>query len=161
MARKPRTDSDLRAASDALAYEAEMLMFATHQISTGLDPLTNNMATESFLLHFRNLRDFLYPHMPERDDIIADDFFDPPNQWNAPQPHFLSQQRWATNLKLGHLSYERIESRYKDKNWQLGKMFVLIWHDFETFVTTAPKDRLDDRLFLILQQARDLFQEGE
>lgn len=63
MPRPLRSDKELEAAAHHVSYEIEMLMHAARYIGIGhgspaTTPIGNdkNMALESFLLHFRNLR---------------------------------------------------------------------------------------------------------
>ena len=78
---------DLRKAAEHVSYEIEMLMFAGSELggwhsSPMSKPAGNyeNMALESFLLHFRNLRAFLCPtlQMTCDDDICASAFLGKP-----------------------------------------------------------------------------------
>jgi hypothetical protein len=81
--RPVRSDSELRKAAKRVDYEIRLLVhtgdhlggFHSSPMST---PQGNakNMALESFLLHFRNLRAFLCPSLQpiSNDDVIASDY---------------------------------------------------------------------------------------
>src|SRR5713101_96523 len=81
--RNVRSSDELEQAAKHVTYEIEMLSFSAGYLagehsSPISEPIGNqkNMALESFLTHFRNLRSFLCPGLArlDDDDIIASDF---------------------------------------------------------------------------------------
>src|ERR1039457_6696836 len=84
MPRQRRISRELEAAAAHVAYETETMLFAADHLDSmhGSPPVTPigkeaDIFLESFLLHFRNLRDFLCPGSrasKKPDNIIASDF---------------------------------------------------------------------------------------
>jgi hypothetical protein len=83
MPRQKRTPEELEKAARHVSYEIEMLGFSAEHLggchsSPMCTPTGNekNMALESFLLHFRNVRAFLCPSLQRLtdDDVLASDF---------------------------------------------------------------------------------------
>jgi hypothetical protein len=74
---------------------------------------------ESFLLHYRNLRDFLCPRLKEKDQapsndtVVASDFLDMEAPQNMADASVLGKDRTRINKMLAHISYQR--AKYKRK----------------------------------------------
>ena len=87
-----RGSRSLRKAARFVCYEVTMAGLAVGLIQKAKqcgDSAAHNAALESFLVHYRALRDFLhadkYPKRQIRnDDIIAEDFS--PNDWGLKRP---------------------------------------------------------------------------
>jgi hypothetical protein len=117
LARQTRTDTDLRNAAGHVSYEIEMLIYSADHIggwhsSPISTPSGNekNMALESFLLHFRNLRAFLCPSLqgePKPDDILASDFLREREPRDIGRAANLATDKKRLDKMLAHLSYER------------------------------------------------------
>jgi hypothetical protein len=81
---KPRSfaPAELQQHADHIRYELEMLVFTAIELGGGHsspksppDGIRKNVALESFLIHFRNLRDFLCPSgFVDDNDLFASDF---------------------------------------------------------------------------------------
>src|ERR1044071_3416831 len=77
-----RSDLELKGAAEHVSYEIEMLVYTREELGgshaspeSAPEGQRKDMALESFLLHFRNLRAFLCPPSSVReDDVIASDF---------------------------------------------------------------------------------------
>jgi hypothetical protein len=94
-----------------------------------------NMALESFLLHFRNLRAFLCPSLQPctADDVLASDFLENDGS-NVGEPVKLEIDRERLNKMLAHVSYRRSDYIEKDQHgWDSSVMLVLILRELQKF----------------------------
>jgi hypothetical protein len=87
-----------------------------------------NVYLECFLLHVRNLRDFLYSKQKKcRDDIIAKDFYDTEvecRQRIGKKPAILlGDFTKRINKKLAHLSYFRGKEPEEEKGWKIDEIY--------------------------------------
>jgi hypothetical protein len=135
---------DLQTAAKHVSYEIEMLMFGGSKLgawySSPVSPPTGkhkNMALECFLLHFRNLRDFLCPQdgKTHEDDIFASDFLDKSEATYVADRKTLERDKKRLNKMLAHLSYDRepfIESG-KDA-WPVARMSIDMLEQLEVFL---------------------------
>jgi hypothetical protein len=106
-------------AVEAIVYETWMLNEARNALaaSLGRNASANFMALESFLVHYRNLRDFLYPHDPKPVDILARQFS---SAWDqvAPKWPANNSERKKLNARLFHISTLRTD----DGQWPISAM---------------------------------------
>jgi hypothetical protein len=157
--RKQRTIEELRAASQHYHYELELFKDLTRLMKTGpfesppsfKPSLINDALLESYAIHLRNLIDFFYTHIegddktkglaiPKPEDMIAEDFFDSPDEWRNLRPKItdeLKAARIRAHREIVHLTYHRIGISDKQKQWwfvELHDQIVLIdkiflaWH---------------------------------
>jgi hypothetical protein len=87
----------------------------------GLHPVLKNAVIESFVIHLRNLIDFLYSDNPQPDDVVAADFFDDPKKWSSSRPTMsstLARARKRANKEIGHLTTRRFPGRDPAKRWE-------------------------------------------
>lgn len=159
--RRRRSDVELQATCEHLAYEAWMLL-ETAQIQaqgfyTAIEPL-NNAVLESFIIHVRNMIDFLYPPANKRpSDVYATDFFDVPKEWEQlrpPMSYRLREARERGNKEIAHLTYDRLHGTREQKPWEyvdIANEITAIWR---TFVAQVPPERLS----LQLRSAQALLQ---
>lgn len=146
MTRNNRDREELRAASEMLAYEVDMFLYTFAVLTRNLDKLLANMVLESYLVHARNLIDFFYPGTPYEDDIVANDYFDPPEAWTRSldgAPQFLRTAKNRINKRLSHLAYKRLSIT---KNHQVGKIFDELRGALNAFLETVSHDLLSERL---------------
>lgn len=148
--RQRRTEDELRAASDHLAYEISMLRSSGHALLSGisLGDAVRNALLESFTIHARVLLDFLYAEDPHRDDVIAEDFFQSPDVWLKARPQkppsldFISRR---VGKEVAHLTYARQGVTPEAKSWPVQAILA----DFETvlraFIELVPKNLLGVR----------------
>jgi hypothetical protein len=139
-----RTPQDLRNAAKHVKYEIEMLMFAGSELggwhsSPMSTPAGNyeNMALESFLLHFRNLRGFLCPTLQKisGDDICASAFLGKSEAVDVADTSTLSRDKPRLDKMLAHLSYGRepfIQAR--EGAWPVARMSIEILEQVEIFL---------------------------
>jgi hypothetical protein len=137
----------LRKASEAVVYEVRMLGWMLQRLRNrspfGTD--VQNSLLESFLLHYRALRDFLCPCNPKSDDIVAQDFVSSPLLWPCSRENWQSAavlEEERLNRALAHLSYSRL--KYKKRGiseWDEERMAKRAGNKFRSFVKALPPSR--------------------
>ena len=147
--RKPRTTeelSHLASKNGSLFYELAMMLEAEKLWNRAKQQRdsTYNMAIECFLLHFRNLRDFLYPspgawtNQFYFDDVIANDFW---SEWRSVYEDWTecsADEKSRIDKLLAHLSYSRPSL---DHAWPIPKMSTAIQNALAEFLTSLPDER--------------------
>ncbi len=150
MNQSTRTKEELRTASDFVYYEYSMIIdmfqaFCNPQ-SYNCDDSIRNAILESFLIHARNIIEFMYNDKNSRkDDIAANDFTYKTKNWKEirlPQSDFLNEQYKRAHKKLAHLTYYRQEDT---GGWNLSKIKYEIDCCFKIFVENVSKDELGER----------------
>ncbi|MBW1996727.1 MAG: hypothetical protein JRJ29_02045 [Deltaproteobacteria bacterium] len=127
MARKKRTDDELRAASDHLWYEIWMLNSCTQLLASGInDRVIKNALIESFAIHARQLLHFLYPdrYKVKEDDLVAYDFFPTEDEWKNNRidiwKNLPSDLTKRVGKEIAHITYFR--QSVTDKTWQINEI---------------------------------------
>lgn len=147
--RKTRSKTELQKASDHLYYEISMFQKLVKGMASGIagESVINNALLESFGIHTRALLWFFYAENSRDDDIIADDFFSTPTEWQSIRPpltEILDKAKKRADKEIAHLTYKRIDISPEQKKWE----FLLISHDmnivFEKFFDTVKLDFLGD-----------------
>jgi hypothetical protein len=108
-------------------------------ISTGI----NNVLIESFVIHLRNLIDFLYLE-PKGTDIVACDYFDS-GGWEKIRPPLsdaLKMARHRANKELAHLTTDRKTGTPPEKSWDFSGLAEEVRAILKTFVANAKNTRL-------------------
>ena len=152
MARPVRPDDALREAAPHVGYEIGMLMYSGAYIGWGHSspPSTpsgndRNMALESFLLHFRNLRAFLCPSLQNisNDDILASDYLDKVDPQDVGIPRrFHATEKARLDKMLAHISYaRRTYIAAGDHFWPGALMTKTIIEELTKFVELLPPGR--------------------
>jgi hypothetical protein len=151
--RPKKGDQDLKKAAQAVVYEVKMLyqVAAIQPFLPLLSQVFMNMEVESFLVHFRNVRDFLYPtntvkganptdrnYAQAQDTVIGFDFS---SEWNfdsSDWTEIVPKERDRINKQLSHISYSR---SHLDKNWPVSMMAKAIHEKFGKFLNSLTDDR--------------------
>ena len=127
--RRNRSPSELLAVAGDVAYEIEMLLLAGNRVPTGFSsPAIQeemNIALESFLLHFRNLRAFLCPSLQvfTDDDVAASDYLGRAIVEDIGDPSILGKDQVRINKLLAHISYSRPQyAVQRNKSWFVDRM---------------------------------------
>ena len=133
-----KSEEDLKSVAGEVVYEINMLITCAVELSK-LNA-TKNAYLESFLIHFRNLRDFFYPDKAFPDDILAEHYL--PTWKDKPEMNeFWQKSREKLNKLVAHLSFKRAELA-KDKNWPVNddmcKDVMKVW---DGFVRNLPQDK--------------------
>jgi len=136
----PRTDAELFGASTHVHYEWDMFRSVVAELGV-LPPnalLQTNALLESFVIHLRNMIDFLWPaEGAHDDDVIAAHFFDEPLYWNGIRPDIsdtLSAARSRANKEIAHLTYSRLSVAPDAKPWRPGEMYAELKPAMEKFL---------------------------
>jgi len=148
MPRKIRTDSELKEAASHVKYEIEMLTHCTEYLSAEYasppDPLAapdKNMALETFLLHYRNLRAFLCPNLQRvaEDDIIASDFLKETSARDIADASKFKLDKERLDGMLSHLTYRRVDYIAAGNNfWSVSDMLRTMLLELQAFIGTLP-----------------------
>jgi hypothetical protein len=147
MPRKLHTVEELREASNHLHYEIWMLTSLANGIASGISgqgPIANALL-ESFVIHVRAVMDFLYADKPQADDVIAEDFFDTPEQWTKKRPtlsELLSHAKHRAGKEVAHLTYARLDVTPETKPWPFVQIANEISLVINTFLENVPKNKL-------------------
>jgi len=152
MSRSRKSNAVLCRASEHLGYEYHMFTQLAIYLAQGslADPVLHNAALESFIIHTRNILDFLYPTSKvvgndKYDDIIADDYFDDPSQWyqiRLEKSASLTQAHQRAHKEVAHLTYSRIGLTEAAKKWHFLAIAQEVSAMFDRFLESAPADRL-------------------
>ena len=150
--RPARSDKELALTASDVAYEVGEIFNIRQRLDflPLLHPTFNNMAIESFLVHYRNVRDFLFPSQqtvePEKcnyskaiDDVIAFDFC--PDGWTYISTNWtdvVPDERDRINKQLSHISYSR--PGYS-KDWPIPAMTEAVHMRFAEFLKALPLKR--------------------
>jgi len=149
MMRTRQTDKDLKAAAGHVRYELMMLRASTRYLNSikpcyAADRTLYNMAVESFLLHYRNLRAFVCPAIQSTraDDVIASDFTGAPNPEAFGDRRSLERDKERINKLLTHISYARAAYESSgDKKWPHQEMEARIDRAMEEFLARLGAER--------------------
>lgn len=150
MPRKKRSGEELREASDHLHYEIWMFISLANGLASGISGqgVINNALLESFTIHARLLLDFLYTEKPQKDDVIAQDFFDDPSIWHQVRPlksEVLRKVHRRVAKEVAHLTYARQDVTPETKPWPFVEIANEVNEVFSKFLSAAPKELLGPR----------------
>lgn len=128
----------------ALFYELWMLNQSARRWSNPSDPIVQNIAIESFLVHFRNLRDFFYPPLSAwtnpraADDVVAFDYCESWDKAAKDWQEAVPGERDRINKQLAHISYTRPTL---DPKWPISQICTAIRKSLFEFVDTLSVER--------------------
>jgi hypothetical protein len=150
--RPRRSDAELEASATDVTYEIQMMIESGQALEYGtvssppcfLAGAQKNMALESFLLHYRNLRAFLFPSLqlkPREDDVIAADFLGKESPDDVGDPSEVGQDKERLDKMLAHISYSRRKEYIAKDNiyWEVGKMAAAMLKQVGVFVCAVPE----------------------
>ncbi len=107
-------------------------------------PITNALI-ESFVIHLRNVIDFLYNDRPKSDDVIAADYFHGSDKCIEIRPvlsESLKKAKRRAHKEVAHLTYERLKVTPETKPWQFITISDEIRTVFGVFIKNVSKDKL-------------------
>ena len=142
-----RTEEELKEIAEVnIVYEVDMLRQCASVLSKPLNQLLENMALESFLVHVRNLREFLYGEGENSDDVVAGDFFPGPGQWEdknirPPIPKVIEDNLKRLNKALAHVSYSRLKYKGPAKKWPSQQIASELIAVVRVFLRKLPQNR--------------------
>lgn len=112
-----------------------------------LDQLSMNVVTESFVIHLRNIIDFLYPRTRYTDDISADDYVErPPFSERFKISSSLEAARTRADKELSHITSKRMIGIPSDKIWRVGDLLEEVITQFRRFIEIASDNKVDKQL---------------
>jgi hypothetical protein len=113
--------------------------------SYGPSTMTANAYVESFMVHLRNLIDFLWPTKVFETDVVAADFC-AGGVWNTSISKPLTDARTRVHKELAHLTTERISSSPARKQWDFKALAHELKVSLEDFTGKALPARLSPRV---------------
>lgn len=150
MTRKQRTSDELKEASNHLQYEYWMLNSLAQAIASGISNqgwLTNALL-ESFVIHVRGLMDFLYNDKPQKDDVVAQDYFASLDEWKKHRPplsEILEKAKRRAGKEIAHLTYARLDVTPDIKPWSFIDITNEISKVMKVFVENVHTEILGSR----------------
>jgi hypothetical protein len=148
-----RSAEELRRwAHEHLVYEAAMLLHAVKKAADErLSDTDRNAFIESFAIHVRCLRDFLWrDERAKPEDALASDFC-LPDAWEAARgelPEALQEiegERNRIGREIVHLTYHRLDIEAESKNWNMGELLEVIADALARFSELADPERLAEQ----------------
>ena len=111
-----------------------------------MDGLMQSALLESYLIHLRNLIDFLYRPRDRDDDVIAADFFDDPASWTPTISATLERAQIRANKEMSHLTTKRKSGSQPQKEWDVGGLSKEIWQTTKDFAAKASYKKLHPKV---------------
>ena len=112
----------------------------------------SNVLIESFVVHLRNLIDFLYLDAPKKTDIVAADFC-AAGVWQSARPSIspvLERARTRANKEIAHLTTDRHAGSPPAKQWEFVALAREVQETLRVFAKTPAPGRLSDRVQSII-----------
>lgn len=152
-----RTIAELRAMSDELLYELQMLFGSAQTLrddiqgpEKGSRPWAERMASfEAFAIHARVLEAFLWdkPSRRHPDDALAIDFF-PDGVWEETRKRIqrseLDDLRDRAGHEIAHLSYKRLHETPETRKWKFDVIAGVVGQAFRLFLDKVDPSFLRD-----------------
>ena len=120
-----------------------------------LERVTHFALLESFVVHLRNLLQFIYPRDPQSGEVILNDFFDDDLQWKrerVKETETLRSARTRAHKEVSHLTIYRLNDDDPAKPWEFLKLARLLKAVFRTFVDNASPAKLDPKIELRIRR---------
>ncbi|MDA1174000.1 MAG: hypothetical protein O2826_05715 [Chloroflexi bacterium] len=142
--------------SEHLCYEVEMFFeigSALKRPAAERAMFINNALVESFVIHLRNLVDFLYMDRPRPTDIVANDYTTGGN-WNEQRPPISENLEIAgrrADKEIAHLTTNRITGATAAKAWDVGGIMDEIRALLHRFVAVADPQRLSGQVARVIR----------
>lgn len=138
---------ELKAVSEHLVYEVEMLRWTGRAMAVGLlqDTPAHNAFLESFTTHARAILHFFDPIGAKPDDALAEHFYSPPDLWatvRGPTSLEMSGLRRRASKEIVHLTYRRIDIPNNEKVWHTDRVLAAINGLVLKFAKTADPSAL-------------------
>lgn len=139
----------LREISKHLLYEINQLEYKGKK----LDCLYANPSSEediihsvfeSFLIHGRNIYEFLFTGKTRKDDIRANDFKEDTN-YQIPNPIDPFLKQWARTMidkRLMHLTEFRLTIKDTDHEWEINELFQRLYKQLIFFYRWVPDEHI-------------------
>jgi hypothetical protein len=159
MATQQKSQQELQEFSDEhLFYEIWMLCEMADRVLNGKypDQVAKNAYIESFVIHSRNVLDFLYNVGNRPDDVHASDFEDNV-PWNPPLKDAVLSAWYPTrmNKHLAHMTYKRLTVPEADRNWPVKDIFPSVRVVLNEFFNWVPAKNIGPRFQSEIQRIRN------
>jgi hypothetical protein len=156
MAKPPLSDQQLLDYSgEHLNYEIEMFRTTAAVLAAGgLARTDGNAYLESWVIHLRNLIEFLYQDSPRSTDITAHDFFANPGDWISARTSRTTtiDAAWTrANKEISHLTTERIAGVPPQKMWPTPLLTTWVVDELRRFQQAASTSRLHPIIATLLK----------
>ena len=126
-------DSELLAYSEEHVFYEISMFFRLGKLLLSKDRLPptdvgqsiDNALLESFVVHFRNLYDFLYVGRSKKKDVLAQDFFETPGAWRKLRPKLSSavkKYKDRAAKEVVHVTEVRFYGTANAKEWPVRQM---------------------------------------
>ena len=124
----------------------------TPPLATGpsLPIVTNNAYIESFMVHLRNLIDFLFDLNPKPTDVAAVDFCGG-SGWQPTLSQSLRDARRRVHKELAHLTTDRIPGSSPEKHWDFGGLAQELRSVLHDFAAKALASRLSPQVKMAIR----------
>ncbi len=152
---RPYDDAYLKAYSDEhVFYEFDMFLWSSRLNASGgpivapsADDATRftSALIEVFVVHLRNVIDFLYLERPQPTDVVAADFC-AVGEWQAKIPSSLETARTRANKEIAHLTSARIAGSPPGKGWDFAGLSAQLQPVIRLFAIKALPSRLSPRV---------------
>ena len=148
MPTRQKSKEDIIKASRALYYEIMMLNECAKFSETFKNMVDHykffeNILTESFCVHLRNLIEFFGKN--KRDRITYELFMSQGKKITFPHDLSGKYNKKVNNL-LSHLTFERLKFEQKEKTWMLSKITNEVNENLREFLKNADHNLLSDKL---------------
>jgi hypothetical protein len=155
---RPFSDEYLHSYShEHVYYEFDMMLELASNLEAGL-PIESAVPgraeflmmalLESWVLHVRNVIDFLYPVRPRETDVIAADFHQE-GAWSALCPTIsssLQEAKRRADKELAHMTTGRIAGTPPEKVWEVSALAAELTPLMRLFADKAVASRLSPRV---------------
>ena len=148
---QPNSKTDkLRKASDHLWYEIWMFQSLVPGMASDIAGrgVMANALLESFAIHVRALIHFFYADSRQRDDVLAEDFFEDPSAWRSSRPaktSVLTSAKKRADKEVAHLTYSRQKVTPDKKPWHYIPIYDDLQATIAAFFNLVPGRLLGER----------------
>jgi hypothetical protein len=160
---RPFSDAYLVAYSEEhVVYEFDMFLWLAQVCGSGAKlgapsaadaARLSNVLIECFVVHLRNVIDFLYLDRPKATDVVAADFFDP-GAWERLRPAIsgtLETAQVRANKEMAHLTTDRITGSPPEKAWDFSSLATEIRPLMRLVARNALAARLSPRVSAVIR----------
>jgi hypothetical protein len=156
MAKPPLSDQQLLDYSgEHLNYEIEMFRTTAAVLAAGgLARTDGNAYLESWVIHLRNLIEFLYQDSPRSTDVTAHDFFANPGDWintRTSRTATIDAAWTRANKEISHLTTQRIAGTPTNKAWDTAGLTAEVVDELRRFEQAASPTRVSPVIGQLLQ----------
>ena len=141
MTRRQHSQSELQQAYEHIRYEVEMLISTANLLASGSpgEGPARNATLESFVIHTRNMLDFLYGDNSRKSDMTAVDFV-AAGIWHRERPiksKLLCKAHQRAHKEIAHLTYNRLGITPEAKQWPFVEIAREVERAFGIFASLA------------------------